>query len=82
MQSYRGNGEGGGGASSNPYSGAGSRRPGSDMAMYPTAGTEHGDISRKYQSQYEETINPFEAFRGRVSASTLYEGVLSLTLVP
>ena len=62
MQSYRGED---GGASSNPY--AGGSRPGSEIGMYPTAGTEHGDVSRKYQSQYEETINPFEAFRGRVS---------------
>ncbi|TEB30365.1 hypothetical protein FA13DRAFT_1733679 [Coprinellus micaceus] len=60
MQSYRGEE---GGASSNPYTGG--SRPGSEIGMYPTAGTEHGDVSRKYQSQYEETINPFEAFRGR-----------------
>lgn len=78
MQSYRGE-EGPGSASSNPYAG-GSGRSGSEMAVYPTAGTEHGDVSRKYQSQYEETINPFEAFRGRVSIFALSECVCSLTL--
>lgn len=77
MQSYRGGEDGSGerGARSNPYAGAGAgggSRPGSEMGMYPTAGTEHGDVSRKYQSQYEETINPFEAFRGRVTNFTLY----------
>jgi uncharacterized coiled-coil protein SlyX len=60
MQSYR-----------EDYGGsAGSSRPSTSMHMmenYPTAGTEH-EVSSKYQTRYEETINPFEAFRGRVSA--------------
>ncbi|KAJ2917790.1 hypothetical protein MD484_g2641, partial [Candolleomyces efflorescens] len=58
MQSYRGDEYGSGSA--------GSSRPSTSMHMmdYPTAGTEH-EVSSKYQTRYEETINPFEAFRGR-----------------
>lgn len=54
MQSYR------------DHNGGSSSRPSMQMESYPTAGTEH-EISSKYQTRYEETINPFEAFRGRVS---------------
>ncbi|KAF5326177.1 hypothetical protein D9611_000367 [Ephemerocybe angulata] len=66
MQSYRE--DAGSSAAGNPYAGGaganGGSRPGSGLEMYPTAGTEHESVS-KYQTRYEETINPFEAFRGR-----------------
>lgn len=82
MQSYREDASGS--AGSNPYAGGGGggfsdgSRPGSRMggdgrlsAGYPTAGTEFDTSVNKYQTRYEETINPFEAFRGRVRI-TLY----------
>ena len=68
MQSYREDASG----STLGVGGVGGRSPSPlGMSRYPSAGTEHGreDSVSKYQSRYEETINPFEAFRGRVRPS-------------
>lgn len=35
----------------------------------PPGGGERSDDMGKYRARYEESMNPFEAFRGRVSSS-------------
>lgn len=49
---------------------AGSRPPTSQLDPLPTLNGRSDDMS-KYQSRYEQAMNPFEAFRGRVRKTTV-----------
>lgn len=50
---------------------AGSRPPTSQLDPLPAPEGGRMDDVSKYQARYEETMNPFEAFRGRVTFSKL-----------
>lgn len=53
-------------------------RPVSQLDPLPAPSSRPDDMS-KYRTRYEETMNPFEAFRGRVSGIiTLLRSVLTL----
>lgn len=49
---------------------AGSRAPTLQLDPLPAPGRD--DDMSKYHARYEEAMNPFEAFRGRVSVSLRY----------
>jgi homeobox protein cut-like len=49
---------------------AGSRPPTTQLDPLPVPAARLDDMS-KYHERYEETMNPFEAFRGRVSCLSL-----------
>lgn len=56
---------------------AGSRPPTSQLDPLPApAGSGTGlDDMGKYRARYEEAMNPFEAFRGRVGCHAAYRGI-------
>lgn len=57
---------------------AGSRAPTSQLDPLPAPG--RADDMSKYHARYEEAMNPFEVFRGRVSVSPLYMTFLIISL--
>jgi len=46
-------------------------RPVSQLDPLPAPASARDDMS-KYQTRYEEAMNPFEAFRGRVSTALIF----------
>ena len=68
MQSYRDNGAGGSSNSGAGPSGSSNSMAGSAGMLNGVMGRREEEIGR-YKDKYEESMNPFEAFKGRVSVS-------------
>ena len=78
MQSYRDERGTGGGGTMNAMVGSGSAFGVGGGAVGSSSG---GDDLGKYRTRYEESMNPFEVFRGRVSCLFLYKTDLVLLTI-